>query len=288
MDAVAGARRTPGRHKTGGVPPKPPATTLLSLLPPVFWASVRCSGRCGVTRASCCGSGNQVLSQTLRRLVRSPVLHFVTDSRMFWVFGSLFQRRCGAPLASGCGSGNVQLFRRCGVCSACCCGSGNLSSIYLFWTIAFFSSQMIRHPHGSGCCDINTFIGCPNIRNYNQDVLFAPVVWLRNRRSCTFQHSVVTLGRQYDQFQPSCDVTTYTFDSSAVASRCVVSRASGEKLKLRMRSQTRVLHEMRTPLNPKAWTPRFMKPKAWTLRVSLKSSLDRVAQKLTGAFDGRV
>ena len=25
----------------------------------------------------------------------SLVLHFVTDSRMFWVFGSLFQRRCG-------------------------------------------------------------------------------------------------------------------------------------------------------------------------------------------------
>ena len=31
MDAVAGARRIPGRHKTGGVPPKPPATILLSL-----------------------------------------------------------------------------------------------------------------------------------------------------------------------------------------------------------------------------------------------------------------
>ena len=31
MDAVAGARRTPGRHKTGGVPPKPPATLLLSV-----------------------------------------------------------------------------------------------------------------------------------------------------------------------------------------------------------------------------------------------------------------
>ena len=37
MDAVAGARRTPGRHKTGGVPPKPPATLLLSLSPLVFW-----------------------------------------------------------------------------------------------------------------------------------------------------------------------------------------------------------------------------------------------------------
>ena len=37
MDAVAGARRTPGRLKTGGVPPKPPATILLSLWPSVFW-----------------------------------------------------------------------------------------------------------------------------------------------------------------------------------------------------------------------------------------------------------
>ena len=37
MDAVDGARRTPGRLKTGGVPPKPPATILLSLWPSVFW-----------------------------------------------------------------------------------------------------------------------------------------------------------------------------------------------------------------------------------------------------------
>ena len=64
------------------------------------------------------------------------------------------------------------------------------------------------------------------------------------------------------QFQPSCDVTTYTVDPSAVASRCLDSRASGGTLMLRMRSQTRVT-----------------KPKAWTLRVSLKSSLDRVAHK---------
>ena len=65
-----------------------------------------------------------------------PVLHFVTDSRMFWVFGSLFQRRCGAPLASCCGSSNVHLFRRCGVSSASCCGSGNLSSfILLSWRL---------------------------------------------------------------------------------------------------------------------------------------------------------
>ena len=37
MNAVAGARRTPGRLKTGGVPPKTPATIFLSLLPSLFW-----------------------------------------------------------------------------------------------------------------------------------------------------------------------------------------------------------------------------------------------------------
>ena len=34
---VAGARRTPRRLKTGGVPPKPPATIFPSLCPSVFW-----------------------------------------------------------------------------------------------------------------------------------------------------------------------------------------------------------------------------------------------------------
>ena len=58
MNDVAGARRTPGRHKTGGVPPKPPATIhlSLSLLPSVFWdfGSLN-QTRCGVILASCCG-----------------------------------------------------------------------------------------------------------------------------------------------------------------------------------------------------------------------------------------
>ena len=36
----------------------------------------------------------------------SLVPHFVTDSRMFWVFKSLFLRRCGVFLASCCGSGS--------------------------------------------------------------------------------------------------------------------------------------------------------------------------------------
>ena len=41
------------------------------------------------------------------------------------------------------------------------------------------------------------------LRAYNYDVLFVPVNSCRKWRSCNFQHSVVTLGRQYDQFQPS-------------------------------------------------------------------------------------
>ena len=57
-------------------------------------------------------------SSCCQRSLLSPfslVLHFVTDSRMFWVFGSLFQRRCGVFLASCCGSGNqfpLQSLRR--------------------------------------------------------------------------------------------------------------------------------------------------------------------------------
>ena len=48
MDAVAGARRTPGRLETGGVPSKPPATILLSV-PSVFWDfGSLCQRRCGV------------------------------------------------------------------------------------------------------------------------------------------------------------------------------------------------------------------------------------------------
>ena len=70
-------------------------------------------------------------------------LHFVTDSRMFWVFGSLFQRRCGVFLASCCGSGNQFLSRRCGVLPASCCGSGNISSTYLFWRLSLILSCVV-------------------------------------------------------------------------------------------------------------------------------------------------
>ena len=57
MDAVAGARRTPERLKTGGVPPKPPATIFISLWPSVFWdfgSLFRTLRRHFLTR--CCGS----------------------------------------------------------------------------------------------------------------------------------------------------------------------------------------------------------------------------------------
>ena len=57
MNAVAGARRTPGRLKTGGVPPKTPATIFLSLSPSVFWdfgSLFRTLRRHSLTR--CCGS----------------------------------------------------------------------------------------------------------------------------------------------------------------------------------------------------------------------------------------
>ena len=50
-------RRTPGRLKTGGVPPKPPATIFLSLSPSVFWdfgSLFRTLRRHFLTR--CCGS----------------------------------------------------------------------------------------------------------------------------------------------------------------------------------------------------------------------------------------
>ena len=58
MDAVAGARRTPGRHKTGGVPPKPPATPLLSV--PLNGLGLRfiVPRRRGVLEAVCRGSGH--------------------------------------------------------------------------------------------------------------------------------------------------------------------------------------------------------------------------------------
>ena len=108
MDAVAGARRTPGRHETGGVPPKPAATTLLSLLPPVFWASVRCYRRCGV--------------------LFDP--WFCTSLRMHTCSGTWVRCSWGVvasfrPVVSP-GAFFFHLSRRCCVSCASCCGSGNL------------------------------------------------------------------------------------------------------------------------------------------------------------------
>ena len=49
MNLVAGTHRTRGLHETGGVPPKPPATILLSVWSQVFWdfGSLQ-QRRCGV------------------------------------------------------------------------------------------------------------------------------------------------------------------------------------------------------------------------------------------------
>ena len=71
-------------------------------------------------------------SSCCQRSLLSPfslVLHFVTDSRMFWVFGSWFQRRCGVFLANCCGSGIQFLSRRCGVRPSSCCGSGETENV---------------------------------------------------------------------------------------------------------------------------------------------------------------
>ena len=99
MDSVAGARRTPGRLKTGGVPPKPPATILLSSVAlGVLGLRLVVQGRLGVisyallrqpyllssslraTSALCRGTGQQNIAfqmflqlLTLRRQVSRPV-----------------------------------------------------------------------------------------------------------------------------------------------------------------------------------------------------------------------
>ena len=105
MDSVAGARRTPGRLKTGGVPPKPPATILLSLWPSMFLGLrivvqdvadsflTRCCGSrifvhiTAETSALCRGTSQQNIAfqmflqlQTLRRHVSRPVAAGVSPS----------------------------------------------------------------------------------------------------------------------------------------------------------------------------------------------------------------
>ena len=83
------------------------------------------------------------------RVPSSLILHVATDAHLFWVFGSLFQKRCGAPLASCCGSGNVDLFRRSGVSSASCCGSGPLrhsGTGNINWVITFVDASWRATP----------------------------------------------------------------------------------------------------------------------------------------------
>ena len=124
MDAVAGARRTPGRLKTGGVPPKPPATIFLSLWPSVFWDFgslfrtlrrlflTRCCGShifvhvAAATSASCRGTSQQSIIlqmflqlQTLRRHVSRPVAAGASLSLQD-VAASQYVCSCGAALSS--------------------------------------------------------------------------------------------------------------------------------------------------------------------------------------------
>ena len=127
IDAVAGARRTPGRLETGGVPSKSPATTLLSLWPSVFWdfgsvyqkalrrhllravaAAVFSSCRCGdsgfVSRHK---PAEHHIAMFLHPL---SVQNFLMDVlHMSWGFESLCQWRCGACCADCWGSGNLFL-----------------------------------------------------------------------------------------------------------------------------------------------------------------------------------
>ena len=115
-NAVAGARRSPGRLKTGGVPPKPPATILLSLSPSVVQdvaASflTRCCSRIFVrvaaaTSASCRGTSQQSITlqmflqlQTLRRHVSRPVAAGVSLS-LHDVAASQYVCSCGAAALS--------------------------------------------------------------------------------------------------------------------------------------------------------------------------------------------
>ena len=131
MDAVAGARRTPGRQKTGGVPPKPPATFPLSLTlwPSMFWDfGSLYHRRCGVISHTL-SRKLHFSSMSLRRLrlrvaaqanrtsrkvdelaaqnFLMDVLGIVTGAHMFWDFGSLCKTRCGVFSADCCGSGNL-------------------------------------------------------------------------------------------------------------------------------------------------------------------------------------
>ena len=69
MDAVAGARRTLGRPKTGGVPSKPPATVLLSV-PSVFWEFGSFYQRHCVTSYALSRQPFFFTSMSLRRLPR--------------------------------------------------------------------------------------------------------------------------------------------------------------------------------------------------------------------------
>ena len=143
-DAVAGARRTPGRLKTGGVPPKPPATIFPSLCPSVFWDFgslfrtlrrhflTRCRGsrlvrprRCGdfglVSRHKSLSdvSTTQLPVHTKQLPSRSEEYRKVLTVQCEFCVSRAFQRHFCQLLRQW-----QTISRRCGVPGAGCCGSG--------------------------------------------------------------------------------------------------------------------------------------------------------------------
>ena len=145
-DAVAGARRTPGRLETGGIPPKPPATTLLSLLPSLSWSSIHSSGGIAAlpcsyalswqpyfsidvapaTEASCRGTSQQNIAfqmflqlQTLRRHVSRPVAAGVYPSLKDVAASQFVCRRGADNLSSFVSSFGSDLSS---TCFGWCCG----------------------------------------------------------------------------------------------------------------------------------------------------------------------
>ena len=79
MDAVAGARRTPGRLETGGVPPKPPATFSLCR-PQCSGTSVHSTRDVAASFLTRC-RGSRNFRQSLRRLRLCVAAHASRTSR---------------------------------------------------------------------------------------------------------------------------------------------------------------------------------------------------------------
>ena len=104
--AVAGSRRTPGRHKTGGVPPKPPATIFLSVTLGVL-------GLRFVLPQSVAASFWPAAAAAAISIIPDVAASIAASRR-----GSgcvQLRRRYNFPRAGCCGSGSLRPKKRCGV-----------------------------------------------------------------------------------------------------------------------------------------------------------------------------